>query len=128
MFIEDGYVSCRNPNCTVTFRDDSHKIFCCRSCASKLNSKGKRRPLSEETKQKIRAKAIERCSPHEERECHNKGKISDEQLLNAIGSTRSLCQALTSLGMAAKGGNYKRAKRLKTLVDSVGVAPTVFVS
>lgn len=42
-------------------------------------------------------------------------KISDEQLIEAIRSTRSICQALMSLNMAPKGGNYKRAKRLKVL-------------
>jgi 5-methylcytosine-specific restriction endonuclease McrA len=39
-------------------------------------------------------------------------KVTDEEMLEALGSTTSIRQALLSLGLAAKGGNYTRAKRL----------------
>ncbi len=45
-------------------------------------------------------------------------KISDEQLKDAIKSHASIAQALSSLGMAPKGGNYKRANRIKALIKA----------
>lgn len=43
-------------------------------------------------------------------------KITDDQLIAALRSTVSIRKALESLGMAAKGGNYIRAKRLNEFV------------
>jgi Zn finger protein HypA/HybF involved in hydrogenase expression len=37
---------------------------------------------------------------------------TDEQMIDAIKNNKSLRQALESLGMAAKGGNYKRISKL----------------
>ena len=39
-------------------------------------------------------------------------KVSDEQLLEALNSCKNIRQALQSVGLAAKGGNYERAKKL----------------
>lgn len=39
-------------------------------------------------------------------------KVSDEQMIAMLRATESLHQTLLNLGMAAKGGNYKRVKRL----------------
>jgi hypothetical protein len=38
--------------------------------------------------------------------------VSDELLLDALNKTSSIRQALIIVGMAPKGGNYVRAKRL----------------
>jgi len=43
-----------------------------------------------------------------------KAKVSDEKLLTALNETDNIRQALQKVGLAAKGGNYKRAKRLLT--------------
>jgi hypothetical protein len=46
----------------------------------------------------------------------NKGKsgkrVSDEEMIDALKTTTSIRQALLKVGLAAKGGNYFRAKRL----------------
>lgn len=42
----------------------------------------------------------------------NRKKITDDEMIAAIETTSSLRQALISLGMSDKGGNYIRAKRL----------------
>lgn len=39
-------------------------------------------------------------------------KVSDEDYIAALQAHPSICQALTSLGLAPKGKNYTRAKRL----------------
>jgi hypothetical protein len=39
-------------------------------------------------------------------------KVSDEDYLEALRTSPSICQALTTLGLAPKGKNYERAKRL----------------
>lgn len=41
-----------------------------------------------------------------------KAKISDEDFLKALTEYPTIAKALTSLGLAPKGGNYNRAKRL----------------
>jgi hypothetical protein len=46
---------------------------------------------------------------------HIKKKISDEELKIALAETSSIRQALLSVGMAAKGANYERAKKLLRL-------------
>ncbi|MCK9532369.1 MAG: hypothetical protein M0R77_17800 [Gammaproteobacteria bacterium] len=45
----------------------------------------------------------------------NTGKVivTDEELLTALKSTANIRQALQSVGLAAKGGNYARVKALK---------------
>jgi len=44
-----------------------------------------------------------------------KKKVSDEHLLQALYSESSIRQALLSVGLAAKGGNYERAYKLLKL-------------
>lgn len=39
-------------------------------------------------------------------------KVSDEDLIAALRSTKNIRQALLAVGLAAKGSNYNRAKRL----------------
>jgi len=39
-------------------------------------------------------------------------KVTDSDMLNALSSNTSIRQALVQLGLAPKGGNYARAKRL----------------
>lgn len=50
----------------------------------------------------------------------NKGKsgkrVSDEEFIEALRTTPSIRQALIKVGLAAKGGNYFRAKRLKEAI------------
>ena len=59
---------------------------------------------------------------------NNRKKVSDDEMRVAIETTSSLRKALVSLGMADKGGNYERAKKIKAaLEDSVGLEPTVLV-
>lgn len=41
-----------------------------------------------------------------------KKKVSDEDLLTALHDCSNIRQALQSVGLSAKGGNYERAKRL----------------
>jgi hypothetical protein len=41
-----------------------------------------------------------------------KTKVSDKELLTALNECANIRQALISVGLAAKGGNYERAKRL----------------
>jgi 5-methylcytosine-specific restriction endonuclease McrA len=52
----------------------------------------------------------------------NKGKsgkrVTDEEMMTAIKETTTICQALLKVGLAAKGGNYSRAKRLRILLNS----------
>jgi len=52
----------------------------------------------------------------------NKGKsgkrVSDEEMIEAIRTTSSIRQALIKVGLAAKGGNYFRANRIK---ESLGL-------
>ena len=43
----------------------------------------------------------------------HKDYITDEEFIDALNETPSIRQALLKLGLAAKGGNYERAKRLK---------------
>lgn len=46
-----------------------------------------------------------------------KAKVSDDELLTAIKECSNIRQALQKVGLAAKGGNYERAKKLNaTLV------------
>lgn len=45
-----------------------------------------------------------------------KVKVSDEQLLTALKNNATIRQALQAVGLAAKGGNYERAKKLKARV------------
>jgi len=42
-----------------------------------------------------------------------KKKVSDEELLTALQSHSNIRQALQSVGLAAKGGNYERAVKLQ---------------
>lgn len=42
----------------------------------------------------------------------NMGRISDEQIVEALKTTPTIRQALLAVGLAAKGNNYVRAKRL----------------
>lgn len=42
-----------------------------------------------------------------------KKKVTDEELLTALKSCSNIRTALQSVGLAAKGGNYERAKRLR---------------
>lgn len=42
-----------------------------------------------------------------------KKKVSDAELLTALETCSNIRQALQSVGLAAKGGNYERASRLK---------------
>lgn len=44
-----------------------------------------------------------------------RNKISDEQLIKALSETGNVRQALLQVGLAAKGGNYQRAKKLRAL-------------
>ena len=44
--------------------------------------------------------------------------VSDEQMVEVLRSTRSMHKTLLHFGMAAKGGNYKRTKRL---VEEYGI-------
>jgi uncharacterized protein YlaI len=39
-------------------------------------------------------------------------KVSDKQLLTALKNNTTIRKALQEVGLAAKGGNYERAKRL----------------
>jgi len=43
-------------------------------------------------------------------------KVSDEQLLTALKNNATIRQALQEVGLAAKGGNYERAKKLNASV------------
>lgn len=56
-----------------------------------------------------------------------KKKVSDEDLLTAIKECSNIRQALQKVGLAAKGGNYERAKKLSAgvveLVDTPGLSP-----
>ena len=49
---------------------------------------------------------------------NNRRKVSDEEMRHAILSTSSLRKALVALGMADKGGNYERIKRLAAELES----------
>jgi hypothetical protein len=53
--------------------------------------------------------------------------VSDEDLLTAIKECSNIRQALQKVGLAAKGGNYERAKKLSAgvveLVDTPGLSP-----
>ena len=40
-------------------------------------------------------------------------KVTDQELLTALEESSNIRQALQKVGLAAKGGNYERAKRLK---------------
>lgn len=40
------------------------------------------------------------------------GKISDDELISILKNSKNIREGLISAGLAAKGGNYKRAKRL----------------
>lgn len=53
------------------------------------------------------------------------GRVTDADLLNAITECSSIRQALIAVGMADKGTNYRRAKRLKQLEleGSPGIEP-----
>jgi len=44
-------------------------------------------------------------------------KVTDEELITALNETDNIRQALLSVGMAAKGANYRRATRLKKGLD-----------
>jgi hypothetical protein len=45
-------------------------------------------------------------------------RVSDEEMIEAITTTSSIRQALIKVGLAAKGGNYFRANRIK---ESLGL-------
>lgn len=47
-----------------------------------------------------------------------KFKISDEQLIESLKKEKNIRQALLKVGLAPKGGNYKRAFLLKTKMAS----------
>lgn len=44
-------------------------------------------------------------------------RVSDEIFIEALRTTKNTRQALDLIGMSPKGGNYRRAKRLKNFVD-----------
>jgi hypothetical protein len=46
-----------------------------------------------------------------------KKKVTDKELLEALNRESSIRQALISVGLAAKGGNYSRCKKLLALHD-----------
>ena len=48
-----------------------------------------------------------------------KVKVSDLELLTAIKETVNIRQALQKVGLAAKGGNYERAKKLKASMEKL---------
>lgn len=54
-----------------------------------------------------------------------KEKITDKDLVKAILSSTSIRQALISLGLAPKGGNYKRCHRLLRELTSQNIAGDV---
>lgn len=43
-------------------------------------------------------------------------KVSDKQLADALRTTSTIRQALLEVGLTAKGGNYQRAKELKSII------------
>ena len=45
-------------------------------------------------------------------------KISDEDLIGSFKKFGNIRQALIAVGLAAKGGNYSRLKKLLTRIDS----------
>lgn len=45
-------------------------------------------------------------------------KVSDEELILSLKETATIRQALLKVGMAAKGGNYVRAKRLAEQIEN----------
>ena len=52
-----------------------------------------------------------------------KVKVSDEILLEALQEHNNIRKALISVGLAAKGGNYQRAKKLSALFEREEVEP-----
>lgn len=46
-----------------------------------------------------------------------KKKVSDEELLTALKECSNIRQALQKVGLAAKGGNYERAKKLAGVTE-----------
>ena len=56
-----------------------------------------------------------------------KAKVSDTELLTALQECVNFRQALQKVGLAAKGGNYERAKKLNAsmvkLEDTPGLSP-----
>lgn len=44
-----------------------------------------------------------------------KKKVTDEELLKALNSTENIREALISVGLAPKGGNYSRCEKLLSL-------------
>lgn len=56
----------------------------------------------------------------------DKNKISDDQLMKAISTTKNIHQALLKVGLAAKGKNYAKVKKL--MEDRVGFEPTWIVT
>lgn len=57
---------------------------------------------------------------------NGKAKVSDEKLIESILSTSSLRQALLSVGLAAKGGNYTRVYKLSAFIEKLGVEAIKF--
>jgi len=51
------------------------------------------------------------------RNCSGKMKVSNEDLLAALKSERSIRQALLKVGLVDRGGNYARARKLKLLLS-----------
>ena len=49
-----------------------------------------------------------------------KQKVSDSELLTAYKKCRTIRQTLLELGLAAKGGNYERLKKLISGCDEIG--------
>lgn len=43
-------------------------------------------------------------------------KVTDEELITALSQTNNIRQALLAVGLAAKGNNYDRAKKLMSLI------------
>lgn len=53
-------------------------------------------------------------------------KVSDKDLLNALLKQKNVRQALIKVGLAAKGSNYNRAKKLSTQLETVDVESVKF--
>ena len=51
---------------------------------------------------------------------NGKVKVSDQKLLAALKKCNNIRQALLEVGLAAKGGNYSRAKRLLSRSGGIG--------
>ena len=52
-------------------------------------------------------------------------KVTDDQLINAYKQSKSIREALLSVGLAAKGGNYERIKKLIAGMAELADAPVL---